>query len=130
MLRNLFLFLMVFVSGCVWRVDSPHSHPHTDGSEHTESWEVLLSGPYIECAYDAYWDLSEWYFEIYADSYHGEAEVASVGFYINNYDFTSMDYVGGGLWRDAFTSNYYDCDRSLHFDFVGTDYDGYEGYYT
>jgi len=122
--------MLVFLTGCIWRVDSDHGHSRDGASEYSDSWEVILSNPYIECTYDAYWDLSEWYFEIYADSYYGPTEVASVDFYINNYDLTLMDYIGNGLWRRGFTSTYYDCDRALHFDFTGVDYEGYEGYYT
>jgi hypothetical protein len=41
-----------------------------------------------------------------------------------------MEYIGDGFWYSSILSNYYDCDRDLHFDFVAVDYDGYEGYYT
>ena len=105
MYRSLFVFILLFVSGCIWYGDS-------------------------ECYYDGYWDLSDWYIEIYADSYYGPYEVAEVGFYINNYDYNFMEYIGDGIWYSSILSNYYDCDRDLHFDFVAIDYDGYEGYYT
>lgn len=130
MLKNLWLILIVFISSCVLYVEPHDPHHHEGTSERVAVWEVLLSSPYVECDYDAYWDLSRWYLEIYADSYYGPSEVASVDFYINNYDLTMMDYAGDGLWVRSFTSTYYDCGRSLHFDFMAIDYDGYEGFYT
>jgi hypothetical protein len=90
---------------------------------------VWLESPYVTCYYDAYWDLSEWQVEVYADSYNGPYEVAYVGFYINDYDYQGMEYWGDGLWVRTVVSNYYDCDRSLHFDFFAADYDGYETSY-
>jgi len=126
MYRNLFVFIFILLSGCILYVDPWHSH----SSGGIYSWDVWMEDPSIHCYYDAYWDLSEWYLEIYADSYYGPYEVAEVGYRINNYDYTSMEYVGDGFWVSSFFSNYYDCDRSLHFDFIAIDYDGYKGFYT
>jgi len=124
MFRNLFVFILLFVSGCIWYGDS------RDSPSYNSYDSVWLSRPHLECYYDGYWDLSDWYIEIYADSYYGPYEVAEVGFYINNYDYNFMEYIGDGFWYSSILSNYYDCDRDLHFDFVAVDYDGYEGYYT
>ena len=127
-MKNLFVFTFLLLCGCFLYVESG-THPR-DTAADGGGWEVWLEYPYIHCTYDAYWDLSEWHFEIYADSYYGPYEVMAVGFFINNHDYQEMEYAGGGFWVDDFYSTYYDCDRPYHFDFVATDYNGYEGYYT
>tara|TARA_R110002020_G_scaffold53950_1_gene150752 strand:- start:3439 stop:3798 length:360 start_codon:yes stop_codon:yes gene_type:complete len=115
--------------GCfIYLEEDPRNRDHQGGDFYNSN--VWMDYPYIHCSYDAYWDLSEWYFEIYADSAYGPYEVSYVGFEINNYDYQDMEYLGDGLWARAIVSNYYDCDRAYHFDFVAGDYDGYEGYYT
>ena len=124
MFRNLFVFIFLTLNGCILYVDD------TPGSHNTYRSSVSLESPYISCTYDAYWDLSEWTFEIYADSFLGPSEVFEVGFWINDYDYQYMEYLGGGWWYRNFVSNYYDCDRYYHFDFFAVDYDGYEGFYT
>ena len=121
MIRSLVPLLVIFLSGCILYIGN-------DSASYSSG--VYLESPYISCSYDAYWDLSEWQIEIYADSYNGPYEVEYVGFYINNYDYQEMGYWGDGLWARYIASNYYDCDRALHFDFVAADYDGYETSYT
>jgi len=131
MFRNLFVFILLSLSGCILYLDDPASTSSSSSDDiylYTES--VWLESPYVYCSYDAYWDISDWTFEIYADSYYGPYEVMEVGFYINNYDYQYMDYAGDGLWYRTYISTYYDCDRTYHFDFVAVDYDGYEGFYT
>ncbi len=119
MIKNLFFIILLGLNGCIVYVPSANSN-----------WgAVALEDPYVDCIYDGYYDLSRWHFEIYADSYYGPLEVSTVGFYINNEDFQLMEYVGNGLWVKTITTTWYDCDRYYHFDFVATDYDGYEGYY-
>ncbi len=113
------------MTGCVLYVEDSGISSHTTSGY----GDVWLELPFISCQYDAYWDVSDWIFEIYADSNHGTYEVMEVGFYINNYDYQHMDYVGNGLWYRNIVSTYYDCDRYYHFDFVAVDYDGFEGYY-
>ena len=112
------MILTLWLSGCIIYVDSSNSHLGA----------VSLTDPYVDCVYDGYYDLSRWYFEIYADSYYGPLEVEVVGFYINNQDFQLMEYLGNGLWAKNITTTWYDCDQYYHFDFVAVDYDGYEGY--
>ena len=76
------------------------------------------------------WGVSDWGFEVYADSSYGPYEVAEVGFFINGYDYHSMNYVGDGWWYLDFVSTAYNCGTYYSFDFVAVDYDGYEGYYS
>lgn len=125
MIKNVFVFSLLFLSGCVVYLDDTPSR----SSSSSGYGNVWLESPYISCSYDAYWDISDWTFEVYADSYYGAYEVMEVGFYINNYDYQYMDYVGNGWWYRNIVSTYYDCDRYYHFDFVAADYDGFEGYY-
>ena len=120
MLKILGLLPLMFISACLIYV-IPDTE--TFGS-------VVLRHPYVDCYYDSYYHVSEWYFEIEADSYYGPTEVSEVGFYINNYDFQLMEYAGGALWVKTFVSSWFDCDQYYHYDFVGIDYDGYEGYYS
>jgi hypothetical protein len=136
MYRNLFVFICLSLSGCILYLDD--TAPTSSSSDHASSSDdvyfytgnVWLESPYISCSYDAYWDISDWTFEIYADSYYGPYEVIEVGFYIDGYDYQYMDYAGDGLWYRTYISTYYDCDRAYRFDFVAMDYDGYEGLYT
>jgi hypothetical protein len=116
--------LLLSAAGCIVYLEDNPSGGHTLYNT------VWLESPYLTCYYDAYWDLSEWQIEIYADSRNGPYEVHYVGFYINNYDYQDMSYWGDGLWTHYIATNYYDCDRSLHFDFVAADYEGYETSYT
>ena len=129
MYKFLSLSVALCLSGCILYVETSRS-PQSPSDEGLYYGDVWLENPYVTCTYDAYWDLSEWELEIYATSYYGPSEVYEVGFYINNYDYQEMEYVGDGYWARSIVSNYYDCDRALHFDFVAADYDGYEGYYT
>jgi len=128
MYKLICLLSVALLSGCVLYVEPSRSGvvANDEGLYYGDVW---LDAPYVSCTYDAYWDLSEWYLEIYATSYYGPYEIYAVGFYINNHDYQEMDYVGDGYWGRSIVSNYYDCDRALHFDFVAVDYDGYEGYY-
>ena len=83
MIRNIFAFLVLMLSGCVLYLDDTSSRSSASSSY----GNVWLESAYISCSYDAYWDISDWVFEIYADSYYGPYEVMEVGFYINNYDY-------------------------------------------
>ena len=130
MIKNLFLVIALCMSGCIIYVDDNHRHSDTHRTDDDQYGWLWLEDPYITCYYDGYWDLSEWYIEISANTYNGFPEVAYVGFYINNYDYQEMGYAGNGLWNQILVSNYYDCDRSLHFDFVAADYEGHETVYT
>ena len=128
MYKFLSLLVVLCLSGCILYIEEDDSRL---GSSHNDPYGLVwLESPYITCYYDGYWDLSEWQIEIYADSYNGPYEVSYVGFYINNFDYQDMEYWGNGLWVRSIVSNYYDCDRSLHFDFTSADYDGYETSYT
>ena len=115
-------FLFILLTGCVLYLE-PSSSP----SVYDEVW---LEQPYVQCYHDAYWNTSEWYVEIYADSYYGDYEVVEVGYYTNGYDYTWMQYGGNGLWFSSFYSSYYNCYDVMYFDFVATCYAGYEGFYT
>ena len=127
MIKNLLLCTLVCLAGCILYIEEDASGL---GSGRGDPYGLVwIESPYITCHYDGYWDLSEWQVEVYADSYNGPYEVAYVGFYINNYDYQEMEYWGNGLWVRSIVSNYYDCDRSLHFDFHAADYDGYETSY-
>ncbi len=128
MLKNLFVLIFLNLSGCIIIIPD-------NGSLSRSEWgpaygEVVIESPYISCTYDAYWDLSEWVFEVYTVSHFGPEEILEVGFYINNHDYQYMNYLGDGWWSRTFLDNYYDCDRDYHFDFIATDYDGFEGYYS
>lgn len=121
MIKNIFVLFVLCLSGCIVLLESePETH---------QAGMLYMSDAYATCYYDAYWDLSEWYIEIYVNSnYH--SQVQEVGYYINNHDYVTMDYDGDGWWTDLFYSNYYDCDRSLHFDFVAEDIYGYTSAHT
>ena len=127
MIRSLLIASLICLAGCIVYVEEAATRVGSGtGDPYGLVW---LQYPYITCRYDAYWDLSEWQIEIYADSHNGPYEIEYVGFYINNYDYQEMGYWGDGLWTRYIASNYYDCDRSLHFDFVAADYYGYETSY-
>ena len=121
MIKNLSFLVGLFLSGCILVVEH-------DAHHHTSEVDLFLA--HTQCVYGGYYDVSEWYFEIYAEAPHGPYEVADVGFYINNYDYQEMNYAGDGLWYTTFMSTYYDCDRSYHFDFIASDYEGNTGHYT
>ena len=131
MFRNLFVFILLSLSGCILYLDDTASTSSSSSDDiYLYTGSVWLESPYISCSYDAYWDISEWTFEIYADSYYGPYEVMEVGFYIDGYDYQYMDYAGDGLWYRTYLSTFYDCDWAYDFGFVAVDYDGYEGFYT
>ena len=126
MFRNLFVLLALLLSGCVFYVDDAGS---TSNYESTYIDGVWLESPYISCSYDSMWGVSDWSFEVYADSSYGPYEVAEVGFFINGYDYHSMNDGGDAWWYLTFTSTAYSCADYYYFDFVAIDYDGYEGHY-
>ena len=125
--RNLFVLIFLLFAGCIFIVEDPDTYSNNDTYYYSDVW---LSDAYVTCYYDAYYDLSEWFIDIYADSYFGPYEVAQVGFYINGRDYQYMDYMVDGVWYYHTVSTSYDCGRYYQFDFVASDYDGYEGYYT
>ena len=128
MIKNLLLAVVVFLGGCILYIEDD-TYESRDYSNDPYGL-VWMESPYIYCTYDAYWDLSEWQIEIYADSHGGTHAIEYVGLYINNHDYQEMEYWSNGVWVRYLVSNYYDCDRSLHFDFIAADYEGYETSYT
>jgi len=127
MLRNLFVFIFLFLSGCIlyWDPDdsseSPHSHPETSESGY-EVDEIWIENAYVDCEYDYYWDESRWYLDVdIAASYIYFDNEVEVGFYIDDWDYYYMNPVGYGMWTAVLDSYYYQCDGYHVFDFVVSD---------
>tara|TARA_Y100000310_G_scaffold260797_1_gene269891 strand:- start:658 stop:1047 length:390 start_codon:yes stop_codon:yes gene_type:complete len=126
MFRNLFVFIVLFLGGCLFSFGPSESHTR-HSPEQATAW---LYDPYVSCYYDTVWGTSDWYVEIYADSYYDRYDVASVRYVINNsYDYIEMGYLGYSAWGSSFYG-YHDCDRLFRFDFIAIDHDGVERYYT
>jgi len=123
MLKDLWLLVVVALSGCIVYVDSV---PHDTTT--TSSWGVWVADPYVECEPPLYWGESEWYLEVYAGSYH--TDIAHVTVYIGAYEHTTLNYAGDTLWVRGFVTDSYACEDVYSFEFIATDLEGYEAYKT
>jgi|ETNvirnome_2_300_1030623.scaffolds.fasta_scaffold09488_3 hypothetical protein len=120
------LATLLLFTGCFFVVDDNQEF-YDEGDPF---WEVWLEDPYVSCNYYVTTGESRWYIEIYADSVGGPDDIIGVTLYLDTYEVIDLGYAGQGRWAIIVTSYYYDCYSSHYLQFVGTDYYGYEGYYS
>jgi hypothetical protein len=131
MFKNLFVLILVCLTGCIWVVDpapsrahqsDSHSYDDTHGGYGYGSGDVWIENYYIECHYDSYWNESRWYVEVDVGStYAYYSDEVEVDFYIDTWDWFWTEYSSYGDWYRVFESGYYHCYESHTFDFVVTD---------
>jgi hypothetical protein len=127
MFRNLFVFCFLLLSGCiVVYSDDPSEGPHHYYDEIVYE-SVWVEDLYTNC-HEEYWDTYDWYFEIYADSYYGPADVEYVDVYINSWKWVPLDRTAHGYWDGGLNHTYFDCESAYDLEVVATDYYGNTSY--